>query len=62
MDNFVAMNNLYSSQKLTKDVDCFVVAEHSTTNFALYGVKIPHIAVLHDEEVPISFWIDSSLP
>lgn len=62
MDNFVAMNNLHSSQKLTKDVDSFIVTEHSTTDFALYGVKIPHIAVLHDQEVPIAFWIDRSLP
>lgn len=62
MDDFVAMHDLNPSQKLSKNVDCFIDSEDSTVCFALNRVEISHITILHDQEVPISLCIDDELP
>lgn len=55
MNDLIFMYDLHSSQYLVEDIEGFVQREYFGWKFALNIVKIAHIAILHDEEVPVSF-------
>jgi hypothetical protein len=62
MDYFLSMDDFDPSQGLVEDVECLFNGEDFIAEFALNGVKIAQIAVLHDEKVPIAVYVMPSVP
>ena len=60
MNYFAAVYNINSFQDLIKYVDSFIYSKHFGAHFALDWVQVAHVAVLHDQKIPISiyFYID----
>ncbi len=56
--DLVAVDHLHSFQYLIEDVQGLVDWEDFVAQLALNGVKVPHVAVLHYKEVPVSFCIE----
>jgi len=62
MDYFFSMDDFHTSQGLIEYVERLFDREYFVTEFALDCVKITHIAVLHDEKVPIAVYVMVSIP
>lgn len=48
MDYFFSMDDFHTSKCLIEYVECLFDRKYFVIEFALDGVKIAHIAVLHD--------------
>lgn len=59
---FFSMYDFDTSQGLVEYVEGLFDREYFVIEFALDCVKITHIAVLHDKEVPIAVYVMVSIP
>lgn len=57
MNDLVLVYDLNSFEYLVEDVECLIKGEYFGGEFALDGVEVAHVAVLHDEEVPVTFCV-----
>ena len=62
VDNFVAVNDVDSPEDLIEDVEGLIDGKDPGGHFALDRVEVAHIAVLHDEEVPIALCVNPNVP
>ena len=62
MDNFVAVNDVDSLDDLVKNVEGLIDSKDPGGHLALDGVEVAHVAVLHDEEVPIALCVNANVP
>jgi len=53
--DLVLVYDFDSPEYLVEDIKGLVKGKYFGWKFALDGVEIPHVAVLHYEEVPVSF-------
>lgn len=54
MYDFILMDDLHPPQDLVEDIEGLLHGEDFITEFALNGVKITHIAILHYQEIPVA--------
>jgi hypothetical protein len=48
MYDFVAVDNLHASKNLIENVECLFEREDFIIEFALDGIEVAHITILHD--------------
>ena len=54
MDDLVAVDDLNAAEHLVEDVERLLEGEDLVGEFALHGVEITHIAILHHQEIPVA--------
>jgi len=62
MHYFVVVYDLHPLKDLIKDINGLINPKNFATHLALDREEISHVAILHDQEVPITFCIDPWLP
>jgi hypothetical protein len=62
MHYLFAMYHFYSSERLVENVESLFDREGFAVELALNCVKIAHVAVLHDQKVPIAVYLMMDVP
>jgi hypothetical protein len=55
MDDVILVNELDTSQNLVKNINALFFGEDFVVEFALKIIKASHVAIFHDQKIPISF-------
>lgn len=61
MDDFVVVDDLDAPDYLVEDADGLFEGEYFVGELALKIVEVADVAIFHDEEVPVSFWVGRGL-
>ena len=62
MHNIVSMDDVDPLDHLVEDIEGLINPKSPVGHFALNGVKVAHIAVLHNEEVPVTLCMYGGVP
>ncbi len=62
MHNFVSMYNIDPFEDLVEYVKSLIDRENFSGEFALDRIKISHVTVLHNKEVPVPLYIQDYIP
>lgn len=62
MDYFFSMDDFDAPEGLVEDVEGFFDGEDFIAEFTLDGVEVAHVAVLHNEKVPIAVYVMMGVP